>query len=65
VADKKHLFVMTFIADIAPEAENDRRKTRSGSGGDDQTDSPILNKDLKLQEVGKVIFHTKGQGGEE
>ncbi len=48
VADKKHLFVMTFIADIATEAENDQRKTRSGSGDDNQTDSPILNKDLKL-----------------
>jgi hypothetical protein len=48
VADKKHVFVMTFITDIAPEAGNDWRKTLSGSGGDNQTDSPILNKDLKL-----------------
>jgi hypothetical protein len=39
---------MTFIAGITAEVENDQRETRSGLRGDDQTDSPILEKDLKL-----------------
>jgi hypothetical protein len=39
---------MTFIAGITAEVENYQRETRSGLRGDDQTDSPILVKDLKL-----------------
>jgi hypothetical protein len=50
-ADQRLLYPKTSIADIADtpaEVENDRRDTRSGSWGDDQTGSPTLNKDLKL-----------------
>ncbi len=47
-ADRRHLCAMTFIAGITAEVENDQRETRTGLRGDDQTDSPILEKDLKL-----------------
>ncbi len=44
-ADQRHLCAMTFIA---AELENDRREAPSGLMDDDQTDTPILEKDLKL-----------------
>jgi hypothetical protein len=47
-ADRRLLFAQTFIAGIAAKVENDRRESLSGLWGDDQTVSPILNKDLKL-----------------
>ncbi len=48
VVAQRHLNAKTSIADIAAKVENDRQETRSGSWGDDQTGSPILNKDLKI-----------------
>jgi hypothetical protein len=48
VVDQRHLCAKASIADIAAEVENDIRELRSGSWGDGQTSSPILNKDLKL-----------------
>jgi hypothetical protein len=47
-ADQRLLCAQTFVAGIAAEVENDRRKSLSGSWGDDKTVSPILSKDLKL-----------------
>jgi hypothetical protein len=47
-ADWRLLCAQTFIACTAAEVENDRRKSLSGSEGDDKTISPILSKDLKL-----------------
>jgi hypothetical protein len=46
--DRRLLYAQTFIAGIAAEVENDRRKSLSGLWGDYQTVSPIFNKDLKL-----------------
>ncbi len=46
--DRRLLCAQALIADIATEVENDRRKTLSGSWGDDQIVSPTLYKDLKL-----------------
>jgi hypothetical protein len=40
-------FVTGFAAGFAAEVENDRRKSLSGSWGDDKTVSPVLSKDLK------------------
>jgi hypothetical protein len=47
---------------IAAEVENDQQETRSGSWGDDQTGSTILNKYLMdaLLEVSKVVAQTEG-----
>jgi hypothetical protein len=47
-ADRRHFCAMTFIVGITAVVENDQRETRSGLRGDDQTDSAILEKDLKL-----------------
>jgi hypothetical protein len=47
-ADQRLLCAQAFVAGIAAEVENDRRKSLSGSWGDDKTVSPILSKDLKL-----------------
>ena len=47
-ADQRLLCAQAFIAGIAAEVENDRRKSLSGSWGDDKTVSPILSKDLNL-----------------
>ncbi len=43
-----HLCAMTFIAGIASEVENDQWEACSGLRGDDKTNSPILDNDLKL-----------------
>ncbi len=47
-ADRRLLCAQALIADIAAEVENDRRKTLSGSWGDNQIVSPTHYKDLKL-----------------
>ncbi len=46
--DQRNLCAMTFIAGIAAEVENDWWEACSGLRGDDKTNSPILDKDLKL-----------------
>jgi hypothetical protein len=46
--DQRLLCAQTFVAGIAAEVGNDRRKSLPGSWGDDKTVSPILSKDLKL-----------------
>ena len=46
-ADQRLLCAQAFVAGIAAEVENDRRKSLSGSWGDDKTVSPVLSKDLK------------------
>ncbi len=46
--DWRLLCAHTLNAGFTAEVENDRRKSLSGSWGEDQTVSPIFNKDLKL-----------------
>jgi hypothetical protein len=56
-ADQRLLFAQTYVAGIAAEVENDRRKSLSGSWGDDKTVSPILRKDLKLSKNSARWWH--------
>ncbi len=47
-ADQRHLCAKTFNTIITAEMVNNRQEACSDSWDDDQTGSPILNKDLKL-----------------
>jgi hypothetical protein len=53
-ADQRLLCAQAFVASITAEVENDRRKSLSGSWGDDKTISPILSKDLKLSKKSAI-----------